>query len=315
MKEAMKQPTPQQDTETSVRDRVFSTIDEQQVKPRPCYVFWCQNSAMWLIWLLTVLLGGLATAVLLFTSTYRYYDIYEAMHDNFVTFFLQALPLLWILAFIILMVVAMQGLRATRRGYRLSPAFVGGSSVGASVLLGLVASSLGFGFVVDRTLGEYAPMYYSEAEREQRMWQQPNEGRLVGYANINEMQEETQVKFVDSAGETWEMNVQELRQQDRQLLRSEQHVRVLGKQISTEPARFHVCGVFPWMLDKKRPMKELSAERQAYINKIYAHSDTLVDRIQKLEQATFTDVSGNNTPSMKICAEIAAVRRIADQMQ
>jgi hypothetical protein len=69
------------------------------------------------------------------------------------------------------------------------------------------------------------------------------------------------------------------------------------------------------MLDKKRPMKELSAERQAYINKIYAHSDTLVDRIQKLEQATFTDVSGNNTPSMKICAEIAAVRRIADQMQ
>jgi hypothetical protein len=181
------------------------------------------------------------------------------------------------------------------------------------VLLGLVASSLGFGFVVDRTLGEYAPMYYSEAEREQRMWQQPNEGRLVGYANINEMQEETQVKFVDSAGETWEMNVQELRQQDRQLLRSEQHVRVLGKQISTEPARFHVCGVFPWMLDKKRPLKELSAERKKSVKKMYQHSPK--DRLLQLEQLAFSDARVENVPSMKICAEIAAVRRIADQMQ
>ena len=314
MKEAMKQPTPQQDTETSVRDRVFSTIDEQQVKPRPCYVFWCQNSAMWLIWLLTVLLGGLATAVLLFTSTYRYYDIYEAMHDNFVTFFLQALPLLWILAFIILMVVAMQGLRATRRGYRLSPELVGGSSVGASVLLGLVASSLGFGFVVDRTLGEYAPMYVSQAEREQRMWQQPDDGRLTGYAVTNELSKQSLVAFVDSTGSTWEIDVAELRPQDKELLVSTQHVRVLGKQITDQPARFLACGVFPWMLDKKRPMRELSAERQAYVDTIYAHIDSSADRLLKLEQATFSTTTGG-VRETKVCAEIAAVRRVSEQMR
>jgi len=269
---------------------------------------------MWLIWLLTVLLGGLATAVLLFTSTYRYYDIYEAMHDNFVTFFLQALPLLWILAFIILMVVAMQGLRATRRGYRLSPELVGGSSVGASVLLGLVASSLGFGFVVDRTLGEYAPMYVSQAEREQRMWQQPDDGRLTGYAVTNELSKQSLVAFVDSTGATWEIDVAELRPQDKDLLGSTQHVRVLGKQINDQPARFLACGVFPWMLDKKRPMKELSAERQAYVDKIYAHTDSPADRLQKLEQATFSTTTGN-VREAKVCAEIAAVRRVSEQMR
>lgn len=315
MKDDMKQPPHQQPEAESIRDRVFSAIDEQNVEPRPCYVFWCQNSAMWLLWLLTVLLGALATAVLLFTSTYRYYDIYEAMHDNFVTFFLQALPLLWILAFIVLMVVAMQGLRATRRGYRLSPALVGGSSVGASVLLGVVASSLGFGFIVDRALGEYAPMYYSAAEREQKMWQQPAEGRLVGRATSMAQPAQTQVAFMDSVGTTWTIDVNELQQEDRELLHSTQRVRVLGKQLDGDPAHFLACGVFPWMLDKKRPMGELSAQRQAYIDKIYAHFDSPRDRLYKMEQVVFSDTATSTTPTPKICAEIAAVRRISEQMR
>jgi hypothetical protein len=312
MKDDMK-PTLQQPVKESIKDRVFSTIDEQNVAPRPCYVFWCQNSAMWMIWLLTVALGALATAVLLFTSSYRYYDIYEAMHDNFVTFFLQALPLLWILAFIVLMIVAMRGLRATRRGYRLSPALVGGSSVGASVLLGVAASTLGFGFVVDRTLGEYAPMYYSEAEREQKMWQQPGEGRLVGHASLEEVAGLTQIIFVDSTGASWNMDIQELHPEDKLLLQSERHVRVLGEQLSATTSRFHACGVFPWMLDKKRPLKELSAERKKSVKKMYQHSPK--DRLLQLEQLAFSDARVENVPSMKICAEIAAVRRIADQMQ
>jgi hypothetical protein len=235
------------------------------------------------------------------------------MHDNFVTFFLEALPLLWIVAFVVLMVVAMQGLRATRRGYRLSPALVGGSSVGASVLLGVVASALGFGFVVDRALSEYAPMYKSIADREQIMWQQPDEGRLVGHAAADERVKANQIRFIDSLGVTWELEVQELKQQDQQLLESERHVRVLGTQLSTNPTRFLACGVFPWMLDKKRPMKELSAERQAYIHKMYEHADTPAKRISELERAVFATTStGSDT---KKCAELAAVRRISEQMQ
>jgi len=160
-----------------------------------------------------------------------------------------------VVAFAGLMLVAMRGLRATRRGYRLSPWLVGGSSVGMSVLLGLGASALGFGFVVDRTLGEYAPMYNSLAEREQIMWQQPNEGRLVGQVAMDQESNQFQVMFLDSAGATWQMDVQELRLLDKELLESNQYVRVLGMQLPDELAAFHACGVFPWMLDKNTPAK------------------------------------------------------------
>jgi len=73
--------------------------------------------------------------------------------------------------------------------------------------------------------------------------------------------------------------------------------------------------VFPWMMDKQRPMKELSAGRQEYMEKMYAHSDTPDDKLRKLEQVAFDDARADNVPSMKICAEIAAVRRISNQMR
>ena len=59
-------------------------------------------------------------------------------------------------------------------------------------------------------------------------------------------------------------------------------------------------------------MKELSAERQESVEKMYDHSPK--DRLLRLEQLAFLEVQPESVPSMKICAEIAAVRRIADQM-
>jgi hypothetical protein len=272
---------------------------------------------MWMFWLFTVLLGGLATAVLLFTSTYRYYDLYEAMHDNFVTYFVQALPVVWIIAFITLMYVASRGLRATRRGYRLSPWVVGGSSVGLSVFLGIGASQLGFGHLVDTTLGDVAPMYNSMVQREEKLWMQPGEGRLVGRMVQDTEYESAMVAFMDVTGQAWQVDMMELRSFDRGLLNSGQRVRVLGTELESDgqPSRFHACGVFPWMIDKNRPLKELSQERKHSIERMYGHTDNQLGGLDRLEEQAFGTASATNTPSVKICADIAAVRRISENMR
>lgn len=311
----MKQQQEQENIQTPIQDRVFGMIDEQKVEPRSKYVFLAQNSSIWAVWVLTVVLGALATAVMIFTSTYRYYDIYEAMNDNFITFFFEALPVLWFVTFVGLMFVAVRGLRATKRGYRLSPTIVGTSSVGLSILFGFVCSALGFGFAIDKTLGEYAPMYYSQAEREMNMWQQPDQGRLIGNTTVRPTRAQSQATFVDSLGTAWVMDIRELRPQDRQLLGSQGQVRVLGKELEGDSSLFHACGVFPWMLDKKRTLKELSVDRKEYTNKLYSHMDSPDTRLREFEREAFGEARADNEPSMKICAEIAAVRRIGLQMQ
>jgi hypothetical protein len=262
---------------------------------------------------LSVGLGALSVAVLLFTSTYHYYEIYEAMHDNFVTYFVQALPVLWVVVFVVLMGMAMRGFRATKRGYRFSPWLVGGSSVGMSVLLGVVASGLGFGHLVDKTLGEYAPMYQSMAMREEQLWLQPAEGRLVGKVDMVGQSNLPMVDFVDVSGQKWQINTAELRAYDKELLLSEQKVRVVGQKLTDERRLFHACGVFPWLMDKHRPARELRRTREEAIERLYGYKDDQTKRITQLEQRALGQASASNTPSMKLCAEIAAVRRISNK--
>ena len=260
-------------TPISVKDRVFSNIEKNSVEPTACYVFWCKNSGMWMIWLLTVLLGALATAVLLFTSSYRYYEFYEAMYSSVATFVIDALPWLWLLTLVLLTMIAARGLRLTRRGYRLSPWFVGGSSVGVSVVLGLFAHAAGFGFVIDNYLGDSSPMYYSQAERERNQWQSSASGRLLGNI-VATSSVDAEARFIDSTGQIWTIQTQELPAADIELLSSGIPVRLIGMQIegAQEPV-FHVCGVFAWHLDKHRPMEELSAERSAYVAKMAMHRE------------------------------------------
>jgi hypothetical protein len=146
------------------------------------------------------------------------------------------------------------------------------------------------------------------------MWMQPEQGRLVGQAKAQHSPESGQITFVDAAGAEWTMDIAELRAFDRGQLNSMQRVRVLGKQL-TGGSSFHACGVFPWMMDAKHPMKEMSHERQVSIERLYEHTDSAEERIENLEQQAFGSASASNTPSMKICAEIAAVRRISEQMR
>lgn len=308
MNTPMQPDKPQSPPQTSIKDRVFLTIKNKQVEPKSKYVFWFTNGMVWTLWLLTVLLGALATSVLLFTSTYRYYDIYEAMHDNFLTFFVQALPLLWILTLLILMALAIGGLRATRRGYKLSPLMIGGSSVGLSLLLGFTSSLFGFGLTVDQTLGAYAPMYYSQAEREAAMWQQPEEGRLLGrYVDTTNPD---LVLFIDETGVEWQMDVAELRRIDRDILATADKVRVLGVQLDGTEAMFYACGVLTWMIDDKHSRKELQQQRLSWIERIYTNT-TDVDDVSLAMDTT----QPGEEPRKKVCAQIAAVRRISATME
>jgi len=58
----------------------------------------------------------------------------------------------------------------------------------------------------------------------------------------------------------------------------------------------------------------LSAGRKEYVEKIYAHSYTPADRLREFEQAAFDAASADNSPPMKKCAEMAAVRRVKASM-
>ena len=101
---------------------------------------------------------------------------------------------------------------------------------------------------------------------------------------------------------------------DLSLLESEKMVRVLGTTSDLTTKQFHACGAFPWMLDKSMKIRELSAERQAFVERVYEHKDRAKERLAQLELETFEADDDKLEEMMGICAKIAPVRRIEASM-
>lgn len=312
MKEDMKSINHNETSETSVRDRVFDMIESQGVAPRPRYVFLCQNWLVWGLWVLSIMFGALAVAVLLFVSTHRYYDIYEAMYDNFFTFMLEALPYVWFVVFAGMLALAVWQLKHTRRGYRLSATVLGVSSFVFSLVLGGLFHVGGFGWSLDMWLGEVAPMYVSQAQMERKMWQNPAEGRLIGRQIGGAAAPTSTVPFADVKNVTWQVRVIDLSEADRAYLRQGERVRLLGVLTSESSKQFHACGVFPWMLDEPAPMGKAVEARKAFVDRMYKHHEDAKSRRVAIEAVAITRPQvGTTSP----CHTLAAVRRVHEAHQ
>ena len=164
----------------SLRELVFDRIERENVCPRSRLFFQSRECVVWSLWLLTVLVGALAIAVSLFVVTHRRYALYEATHDNFLTFFATVLPTVWVVIFLLMIGFAIYNVRHTRRGYRRPLWMIAASSVVLSFAGGSLLQMLGLGAVIDREFGDLMATYPSQERMERALWQAPAEGRLVG---------------------------------------------------------------------------------------------------------------------------------------
>ena len=134
-----------QKTEESCKDKVFSRIQGEAISPRSKLVFQSREFAVWALWTLSIVVGAFSVAVVGFVLTHHEYALYEATHENFATFIVEALPYMWILTFGLMAAVAIFNLRHTKHGYRYPLWQVFGSSVVLSLVGGGVLHVFGFG--------------------------------------------------------------------------------------------------------------------------------------------------------------------------
>lgn len=298
----------------NLKDSVIEKIEQEHVCPRSRLFFVCKETLVWIFWGLSVVVGALAVAVSLFVISHSQYSLYEATHDNFFTFFVGALPFLWIGLFGIMTYLAITNLRHTKRGYKYNAKTVIVSSMVLSLAGGAFFQLFGFGQALDYKLGKQMKMYMSQEKQEMKLWQTPSDGRLIGRQVLSTVMPTSTVVFEDSKGARWNLDVSELAPMDLNLLSSGKKVRIVGTTSNLATKQFHACGAFPWMLDKPMKIKELSAERQAFVDRVYEHKDRAKERLAKLELATFDANDPTYQEMMGTCAKIAAVRRIEASM-
>jgi heme/copper-type cytochrome/quinol oxidase subunit 2 len=292
-----------------LKQTVFERIEAEHVCPRSRLYFQSRECLVWTLWLMSVVVGSLAIAVSVFVVSHNQYALYEATHENFLTFLVDILPYLWLIVFGVMVLVAVYNLRHTKRGYRYPVPYILASSVVLSFAGGSALQFFGLGYTIDSMLGERMGMYTSLEKHEERVWQAPTNGRLLGRQVFVTVRPTSTVVFADTTGQRWRLNVTELMERDRSLLSTEKRVRVLGTIVNDEVKIFHACGVFPWLMGQNVTLSQMSKEREAFLEMLYEQKRLAKERVALMEERTYATTSAE-APQKRRCAEIMVAKRM-----
>jgi hypothetical protein len=295
--------TPQKE---SCKKGVMSRIECGEVCPRSKRFFQTRECAVWFLWAVSVVIGALAVAVTFFVFTHRQYALYEATHENFFTFMVEVLPLLWIVVFGVMVLVAVYNMRHTKRGYKYPLWQIFSSSMVLSLAGGAALHLFGLGYSTDHMLGQKMDMYNSQEKIEQKMWQNPKEGRLLGHFEGPLPPPSTLVVFKDVAGVQWQVNVNELSDSEKGFMERQENVRLLGNVTDDNLKVFYSCGAFPWTFDKPMNREDMRAAREAFSMKVESFREGTEHMALKAEGREDED-EYNESP----CGELEPVRRMS----
>lgn len=294
-----------ENTSNQLKNTLLQRIEQEKLQPHSRMFFQGRECMVWVLWLLSVVVGALAVAISAFVVLHHQYALYEATHKNFFTFLVDILPFIWFMVFVGMAYFALYNLKHTRHGYRYSVTTILTSSIVLSFALGSALQFFGLGYSVDSLLGKQMKMYMSQEKVEMNLWQQPESGRLVGFQILDTVDSETFVIFEDMDGDRWRLNIIELFPQDKALLADRNPVRVLGEITDAKAKLFHACGVFSWMFNENVTRSDLSKGRQTYVERMSLLRVQAENRLVKLEKQTFDSASTANTPPMSLCASMA----------
>ena len=299
--------TPKQ-TNKNLKEALFSKIESENVCPRSKVFFRSREMLVWALWAMSVLVGALSVAVSLYVVTHRQYELYEATHSNFLTFAIEALPYLWLLMFGIMVFSAVYNLRHTKGGYRYPTSYIITSSIVLSFAGGALLQLFGFGYTVDDMLGKNMPMYTSQEKFEQKMWQAPEDGRLLGKQVMLTVAPTSTIIFEDINGKRWTLNISELSARDMDLLAQKDMVKLLGLNLNQDLKIFHACGAFPWMIEKGVTRDEMAKTRLMFEERFY-------DLLNEAEEMGVIDKRDDLERNEKICPKLAVVKRMRPPAQ
>lgn len=284
-------------------DVVFEKLEAEHVTQTPRLVFTATELLMWALFILSILIGAIAFSLMIFFSVHAGYAFYEASHEGFLDFFLEVMPYAWVCVAIAMALLAHYNLRHTKHGYRYHVWQILLSSILLSFAGGVTLHMIGGSLIVDDFVAKRMPVLPAMHSIETRLWQSPFEGRMLGEFVPGSDELDHYMRFKDTAGSVWHLDIRELNPEDIDLLITGGRVRIVGVPSSTAESVFTGCGVFPWIIEEPRSWEDLRLQRDHFIQRMKAHHQKMLEALRA--SGTLPSVVLQN-----VCASNPAVRRI-----
>jgi len=224
----------------ALADRILSRIKGEGIVPRPRWEFFVKNVAFWALGAFAVALGAFAFSAGLFEVENAGWQFYAATHGDLLTFILEAMPFLWLLALALFILLGYANIRRTKRGYRYPLSLIAFGAVLTSVALGT-----GLGAELEEAVGDHPPFYRPVLVEQHVWWEAPGKG-LLGGTVVSLATDTATFVLKDFSGRTWTVSSGGLPPQAITLLARGGTVRVVGVPVVASTSDFDACFIFPW---------------------------------------------------------------------
>lgn len=224
---------------TTITDKVLARIHD--ATPHSRAYFTMKNVLMWLLALVSIVVGALAVGSIIFRTV----NAGVALAPGALPLrpLMRVIPVLWVVLTSAFGYLAYREVRATRKGYKYELSTIVLAMLLTSTVLGIIFYSTGMGFRLDTLAGEYVPFHASLERIQEESWLQPMRGMLVGRIRADGDEGEG-VQVIDPARVVWQVTFAERVSDDRiAALQEGERVGMRGAVIDPVAHTFLACEV------------------------------------------------------------------------
>jgi cytochrome c-type biogenesis protein CcmE len=222
-------------------EKLISKMKNQNLKPIPKWRFTIKGMGIGFTILVSVILGGLAFSIILFSIQQLGFDLVTHMSHSKIEFLLGLLPFLWIVLLIVFLILGVISIKNSRKGYKFSPSRLIIINAAFSVLFGTLFFIGGGAQWLENIFAVKIELYESVNEKKINMWSMPEEGYLSG--TIQSVNEKSLI-LVDFNKKKWTVDYQQSFIPPSVLLEDGEVIKLKGKMKA--PDYFRADEVRPW---------------------------------------------------------------------
>lgn len=271
-------------TDKKTSSVVMEKIEKEHVEPKPRWTFLLKNYIFWGLGIIALVVGSVATSVIIFTLANSDWDVYHYLNGSLWKNVIIMLPYLWFVFFGLFAYAAYYNIRHTKHGYRYGLSTVIFSTLAVSIIIGFGIYHLGFSHTIDNSLGKLGHRPFLEKERQ--MLVQPEKGILAGV--VTSAEEDGSFKFKDFNGKEWTVSDSELREYHKMFLENASEIIIIGEK--TNDDNFKACALRPMRIHgenkrlrykMRKRMEERGIKSPEKIKENRIHLDGLKKRFEK----------------------------------
>jgi hypothetical protein len=187
-----------------VSKHTLDAIKKQHISPRPRSFFFLKRSTVWGLFMLSIVLGALAGAVIIFQLSNAEWELYRHLRHSVIEFLLLVVPYFWVLFLGGLTALSFYYFRRTSGGYRYRTATVVLVNIVLSMLGGTVIHVSGFSERLEVMFQDTIPFYEGVESHKQKIWMAPERGLLAG--KISAVMSNGRMVLRDLKGKEWQVD-------------------------------------------------------------------------------------------------------------